>query len=210
MINVRIRTRLKINSQIYPLCLQEFPLASPWGNPSGKGVYLTVHPSSRPNTDTIQFSLVLYTTVIGSRLHARSVQLGRGTVSPKQDITYIHRIYDHQKQLKYISTQKHEIRALDDQSSPKYQTMSTYSNTTSLVIPGLGYLLSCLNRLEISYRTAIGLSYLLNSWHSSTRNTAHGLRKTSLKGERSPLQRAVDSASSIKLPGASCKKSSVP
>ena len=25
----------------------------PLGNPSGKGVYLTVHPSSRPNTDKI-------------------------------------------------------------------------------------------------------------------------------------------------------------
>ena len=36
-----------------PLCLQEFPRASPPGAPSGKGVYLTVYPSSRPNMDTI-------------------------------------------------------------------------------------------------------------------------------------------------------------
>ena len=36
-----------------PLCLQEFPWALPSGTPSGKGVYLTVYPESRPNTDTI-------------------------------------------------------------------------------------------------------------------------------------------------------------
>ena len=36
-----------------PLRLQEFPRASPSGTPSGEGVYLTVYPSSRPNTDTI-------------------------------------------------------------------------------------------------------------------------------------------------------------
>ena len=36
-----------------PLCLQEFPLAWPSETPSGKGVYLTVHPLSRPNTDTV-------------------------------------------------------------------------------------------------------------------------------------------------------------
>ena len=35
-----------------PLCLQEFPRASPSGTPSGKGVYLTVYPLSRPNTET--------------------------------------------------------------------------------------------------------------------------------------------------------------
>ena len=33
------------------VCLQEFPRASPSGTPSG--VYLTVYPYSRPNTDTI-------------------------------------------------------------------------------------------------------------------------------------------------------------
>ena len=33
--------------------IQEFPRASPWGTPSGEGVYLTVYPSSRPNTDTV-------------------------------------------------------------------------------------------------------------------------------------------------------------
>ena len=37
----------------YTLCLQEFPRASPSGTPSGKGLYLTVYPSSRPNMDTI-------------------------------------------------------------------------------------------------------------------------------------------------------------
>ena len=31
-----------------PLCLQELPRALPLGTPSGKGVYLTVYPSSRP------------------------------------------------------------------------------------------------------------------------------------------------------------------
>ena len=36
-----------------PLCLQELPWALPSGTPSGKGVYLTVYPSSRPNTDTV-------------------------------------------------------------------------------------------------------------------------------------------------------------
>ena len=34
-----------------------------------------------------------------------------------------------------------------------------------------------LNILETRYTTAICLSYLLNSWHSSTRNTTQGLRK---------------------------------
>ena len=32
------------------------PSASPWGTPSGKGLYLTVYPLSRPNTDTVQCS----------------------------------------------------------------------------------------------------------------------------------------------------------
>ena len=41
------------------LCLQEFPRTLPSGNPSGKGLYLTVYPSSRPNTDTI-YILVVY------------------------------------------------------------------------------------------------------------------------------------------------------
>ena len=36
-----------------PFCLQEFPQASPLGNPSGEGLYLTVYPLSRPNTDTV-------------------------------------------------------------------------------------------------------------------------------------------------------------
>ena len=36
-----------------PLRLQEFPRALPSGTPSGGGVYLTVHPSSFPNTDSI-------------------------------------------------------------------------------------------------------------------------------------------------------------
>ena len=40
-----------------PLCLQEFPLALPSGTPSGKGLYLTVYPSSRPNTDTMTIDL---------------------------------------------------------------------------------------------------------------------------------------------------------
>ena len=35
------------------LCLQEFPGATPSGTLSGKGLYLTVNPSSRPNTDTV-------------------------------------------------------------------------------------------------------------------------------------------------------------
>ena len=33
------------------LWLHEFPRASPLGTPSGKGLYLTVYPSSFPNTD---------------------------------------------------------------------------------------------------------------------------------------------------------------
>ena len=37
------------------LHLQEFPRASPLGTPSGEGVYLTVYPSSRPNTDTVKY-----------------------------------------------------------------------------------------------------------------------------------------------------------
>ena len=35
-----------------PLCLQEFPWALPSGTPIGEGLYLTVYPTSRPNTDT--------------------------------------------------------------------------------------------------------------------------------------------------------------
>ena len=37
----------------YTPSLQEFPQASPSGTPSDEGVYLTVCPSSRPNTDTV-------------------------------------------------------------------------------------------------------------------------------------------------------------
>ena len=40
------------------LRLQEFPRAASSGTPSGGGVYLTVYPSSRPNTDTVYTSLV--------------------------------------------------------------------------------------------------------------------------------------------------------
>ena len=36
----------------YTLCLKEFLRAKPEGSPEGKGLYLTVYPSSRPNTDT--------------------------------------------------------------------------------------------------------------------------------------------------------------
>ena len=36
-----------------PPRLQEFPRALPLGTPSGQGVYLTVYPSSLPNTDTV-------------------------------------------------------------------------------------------------------------------------------------------------------------
>ena len=36
----------------YNPLLQEFARASPSGTPSAKGLYLTVYPSSRPNTDT--------------------------------------------------------------------------------------------------------------------------------------------------------------
>ena len=37
----------------YTGLLREFPRASPSGTPSGKGLYLTVYPSCRPNTDTV-------------------------------------------------------------------------------------------------------------------------------------------------------------
>ena len=40
----------------YTLCLQEFPRASLSGTPSDKGLYLTVYPSSRLNTDTVYHS----------------------------------------------------------------------------------------------------------------------------------------------------------
>ena len=36
------------------------PSGVPSGTPSDGGVYLTVYPSSRPNTDTIWFKLVQY------------------------------------------------------------------------------------------------------------------------------------------------------
>ena len=36
-----------------PLRLKEFPWALPSGTPSGKGVYLTIYPSSRPYSDTV-------------------------------------------------------------------------------------------------------------------------------------------------------------
>ena len=37
------------------LCLKEFPRAKPKETPEGKGLYLTVYPESRPNTDIISF-----------------------------------------------------------------------------------------------------------------------------------------------------------
>ena len=37
----------------YNLFLQEFPWASPSGTPSSKGLYLTVYPLYRPNTDIV-------------------------------------------------------------------------------------------------------------------------------------------------------------
>ena len=39
-----------------PSGVQEFPRASPSGTPSGGGVYLTVYPSSHPNTDTFSIN----------------------------------------------------------------------------------------------------------------------------------------------------------
>ena len=51
----------------YPLRLQEFPRALPSGTPSGGGVYFTVYPSSRPNTDTVFF--------IGPILHHTALHL---------------------------------------------------------------------------------------------------------------------------------------
>ena len=39
-------------------CLKEFTRAWPSGTPSGKGLYLSVYPSSRPNTDTVQSNTV--------------------------------------------------------------------------------------------------------------------------------------------------------
>ena len=38
-----------------PLCLKEFPRAKPKGTPKGKGLYLSVHHESSPNTDIISF-----------------------------------------------------------------------------------------------------------------------------------------------------------
>ena len=46
------------------LRLQEFPRALPSGNPSGKGVYLTVHPFSNSSTDTVCHTVL--STVITS------------------------------------------------------------------------------------------------------------------------------------------------
>ena len=39
---------------------KEFPRASPLGTPSGGGVFLTVYPSSRPNTDTVSLCVLFY------------------------------------------------------------------------------------------------------------------------------------------------------
>ena len=50
---VHIMTQLGISGQIYPLRLQVFLRASPSGTPSVVGVYLTVYPSFRPNTETV-------------------------------------------------------------------------------------------------------------------------------------------------------------
>ena len=46
-----------------PLRLQDFPRASPSGTPSGEGVYLTVYPSSRPNTDTKQLHMCILVAI---------------------------------------------------------------------------------------------------------------------------------------------------
>ena len=48
---------LKLNSSVLPSS-EEFLQASPSGTHSGKGVYLTVYPSSRPNTDTVQYIII--------------------------------------------------------------------------------------------------------------------------------------------------------
>ena len=37
---------------------QEFPQALPSGTPSGKGVYLTVYPSSNSSTDTVCHTVI--------------------------------------------------------------------------------------------------------------------------------------------------------
>ena len=58
MIHCCIRTRLGIYGQKAP-------------SPSGKGVYLTVYPSSRPNTDTVNSlsSKKYYSQKVGGKLH---------------------------------------------------------------------------------------------------------------------------------------------
>ena len=38
------------------LCLKEFPRAKPNGTSEGKGLYLTVHPESSPNTTLYHFN----------------------------------------------------------------------------------------------------------------------------------------------------------
>ena len=46
-----------------PLRHWEFPWALHSGTPSGKGLYLTIHPSSRPNTDTVQHGVIKHSEV---------------------------------------------------------------------------------------------------------------------------------------------------
>ena len=47
----------------YNPCLQEFLRASPSGTHSGKGLYLTVYPLSRPNMDTVSQNIIFMSTL---------------------------------------------------------------------------------------------------------------------------------------------------
>ena len=48
-----MRTRLRTQNSNLALCLREFLWASPSETLSAKGLYLTVYPLSRPNTDIV-------------------------------------------------------------------------------------------------------------------------------------------------------------
>ena len=45
------------------LCLEDLPLDLPLGTPEDKGLYLTVYPTTFPNTDTVYCSRVQYSAL---------------------------------------------------------------------------------------------------------------------------------------------------
>ena len=80
-----------------PLRLQEIPWALPSGDPSGEGVYLTVYPTSSPNTDTI-YPLAWHNTnsLIEEEEKIMLPNFGKSEMPERRQPRYIYFIYSRQ------------------------------------------------------------------------------------------------------------------